>query len=194
MSCFGGGKKKKPINNEAFKIILVGDSNVGKSSLLWRFCENAFKETNAGFTTVDFKSKMLTVQDQLLNLHVWDTAGMERHRAITSNFYRGADGILLVYDVNEEGTFTNMRLWMQEIHRYASTASKVLVGNKIDLEKRAVAASAGKEYADGLQIPFIETSAKSGEEVEAAFRRLLEDVLQKQLGSSSSAVRPASSD
>eukprot|EP00026_Physarum_polycephalum_P012291 Phypoly_transcript_12585.p1 GENE.Phypoly_transcript_12585~~Phypoly_transcript_12585.p1 ORF type:complete len:149 (+),score=17.15 Phypoly_transcript_12585:183-629(+) len=145
MSCFGSGNKKKPVNSEAFKIILIGDANVGKSSLLGRFCDNVFKETGAGFTTVDYKSKMTTVNKKLLKLHVWDTAGMERFRTITSNFYRGADGILLVYDVNKEESFTNMRLWMQEIQRYATGASKILVGNKIDLDgQRVVESSTAK--------------------------------------------------
>lgn len=167
-----------------FKLLLIGDSSVGKSSLLLRFCDNIYTEGPATIYNVDFKTKTINVDNKPVQLQVWDTAGQERFRTITSSFYRGAHGIIVVYDITDQGTFNNVKLWMQEIQRYAAaTVVKMLVGNKIDLaERRVIGTSTAKEYADGLSIPFLETSAKTGHEVENAFQKLTEEVLKQQSG------------
>jgi len=169
-----------------FKLLLIGDSAVGKSCLLLRFAEETYQDGTINMTSVEFKTKIITVDGRQVQLQVWDTAGQERFRTITSSFYRGAHGIIVVYDITEQGTFNNVKLWMQEIQRYASASvSKMLVGNKADLEERRVVPTAtAKEYADGIAIPFAETSAKTGLSVEAAFHRITSDVLRAQGGAS----------
>jgi len=167
-----------------FKLLLIGDSSVGKSSILLRFCDNTYQEGTVNLTNLDFKTKNITVDNKPVQLQVWDTAGQERFRTITSSFYRGAHGIIVVYDITDQGTFNNVKLWMQEIQRYASsTVCKMLVGNKYDLDdRRVIGTSTAKEYADGLAIPFLETSAKTGHEIENAFQKLTDEVLRQHAG------------
>jgi len=165
-------------------LLLIGDSAVGKSSLLLRFCDNAFQEGNVNLTSVDFKTKNLTIEGKTVQLQVWDTAGQERFRTITSSFYRGAHGIIVVYDIADQTSFNNVKLWMQEIQRYASAGvCRMLVGNKVDLaDHRAIEFNTAKEYADNLSIPFSETSAKTGTEVDKVFEKLTLEILRQQIG------------
>jgi len=180
-----------------FKLLLIGDSSVGKSSLLLRFCDNLFQEGTVNLTSVDFKTKNLTIDGKTVSLQVWDTAGQERFRTITSSFYRGAHGIIVVYDISDQTTFNNVKLWMQEIQRYASAGvCKMLVGNKVDMAEanRAVEFNTAKEYADNLSISFAETSAKTGHEVEKVFEKVTLEILRQQIGgwgstSSSNVIR-----
>jgi len=167
-----------------FKLLLIGDSAVGKSSLLLRFCDNAFQEGTVNLTSVDFKSKNITIDGKTVQLQVWDTAGQERFRTITSSFYRGAHGIIVVYDITDQGTFNNVKLWMQEIQRYASAGvCRMLVGNKVDLaDRRVIEYNTAKEYADSLSISFAETSAKTGQEVEKVFEKLAIEIMRQQVG------------
>ena len=113
-----------------------------------------------------------------MKLQIWDTAGQERFRTITSSYYRGAHGIIVVYDVTDADTFANVRQWLQEIDRYACEGvNKLLVGNKSDLEgKKVVEYAAAKEFADGLGIPFLETSAKNATNVEQAFLTMAKQI------------------
>jgi len=163
-----------------FKLLLIGDSSVGKSSLLLRFCDNVFQEGTVNLTSVDFKTKNIIIDGKTVQLQVWDTAGQERFRTITSSFYRGAHGIIVVYDISDQASFNNVKLWMQEIQRYAAGGvCKMLVGNKVDLEdRRVISTSTVKDYAEGLGISFIETSAKTGQDVDKAFERLATEIVQ----------------
>jgi Ras-related protein Rab-1A len=167
-----------------FKLLLIGDSSVGKSSLLLRFCDNTFQEGTVNLTSVDFKTKNLTIDGKTIQLQVWDTAGQERFRTITSSFYRGAHGVIVVYDISDQATFNNVKLWMQEIQRYASAGvCRMLVGNKVDLsDRRVVEYNTAKEYADGLSIPFSETSSKTGQEVDKVFEKLSLEIMRQQVG------------
>jgi len=167
-----------------FKLLLIGDSSVGKSSLLLRFCDNTFQEGTVNLTSVEFKTKNLTIDGKTIQLQVWDTAGQERFRTITSSFYRGAHGIIVVYDISDQATFNNVKLWMQEIQRYASAGvCRMLVGNKVDLaDRRVVEYNTAKEYADGLSIPFSETSSKTGQEVDKVFEKLSLEIMRQQVG------------
>lgn len=167
-----------------FKLLLIGDSSVGKSSLLLRFCDNTFQEGTVNLTSVDFKTKNLTIDGKAIQLQVWDTAGQERFRTITSSFYRGAHGIIVVYDISDQATFNNVKLWMQEIQRYASAGvCRMLVGNKVDLsDRRVVEYNTAKEYADGLSIPFSETSSKTGQEVDKVFEKVSLEIMRQQVG------------
>jgi len=153
-----------------FKILLIGDPSVGKSCLLLRFVDDTYAETYST-VGVDFKIRTIELQGKTIKLQIWDTAGHERFRAITSSYYRGAHGIFVVYDVTNSDSFTNVKNWLQEIDHYASEGvNKVLVGNKSDLtHNKVVEYDMAKTFADQLSIPFFETSAKDNSNVGQAF-------------------------
>lgn len=154
-----------------FKLLLIGDSGVGKSCLLLRFADDTYTESYISTIGVDFKIRTVDLDGKTIKLQIWDTAGQERFRTITSSYYRGAHGIIVVYDITDAESFNNVKQWLHEIDRYASeNVNKLLVGNKSDLTtKRAVTYDQGKEFADSLGIEFIETSAKNATNVEKAF-------------------------
>lgn len=154
-----------------FKLLLIGDSGVGKSCLLLRFADDTYTDSYISTIGVDFKIRTIELEGKTVKLQIWDTAGQERFRTITSSYYRGAHGIIIVYDVTDLDTFNNVRQWLEEINRYASeNVNKLLVGNKCDLTtKKVVDYTTAKEYADSLQIPFLEASAKNATNVEQAF-------------------------
>mmetsp|Transcript_49192 Transcript_49192/g.76788 ORF Transcript_49192/g.76788 Transcript_49192/m.76788 type:complete len:198 (-) Transcript_49192:348-941(-) len=154
-----------------FKLLLIGDSGVGKSCLLLRFADDTYTESYISTIGVDFKIRTLELDGKTIKLQIWDTAGQERFRTITSSYYRGANGIIVVYDVTDNESFNNVKQWMNEIDKYASDkVNKMLVGNKCDLtSKKVVDYDTGKELADSLGIPFLETSAKNSTNVEQAF-------------------------
>ncbi|KAI0781504.1 GTP-binding protein ypt1 [Trametes elegans] len=154
-----------------FKLLLIGDSGVGKSCLLLRFAEDSFTESYLSTIGVDFKIRTIELEGKTVKLQIWDTAGQERFRTIAAAYYRGAHGIIMVYDVTEQETFNNVKGWITEIEKYASEGVKrLIIGNKSDLvERKVVEYSAAKEFADSLSIPFIETSAKNSTNVEEAF-------------------------
>ncbi|XP_031113836.1 ras-related protein RIC1-like [Ipomoea triloba] len=154
-----------------FKLLLIGDSGVGKSCLLLRFADNTYLDSYISTIGVDFKIRTVEQGGKTIKLQIWDTAGQERFRTITSSYYRGAHGIIVVYDVTDEDSYNNIKEWLNEINRYASeTVNKLLVGNKCDLaSKRAVSYETAKAFADEIGIPFMETSAKDATNVEQAF-------------------------
>lgn len=154
-----------------FKLLLIGDSGVGKSCLLLRFADDTYTESYITTIGVDFKIRTVEIDTKTIKLQIWDTAGQERFRTITSSYYRGAHGIIVVYDVTDAESFNNVKQWLHEIDRYASeNVNKLLVGNKSDLvAKRAVTFEQGQEFANSLGIDFVETSAKNSTNVEKAF-------------------------
>ncbi|KAH9890492.1 GTP-binding protein ypt1 [Cubamyces lactineus] len=185
-----------------FKLLLIGDSGVGKSCLLLRFAEDAFTDSYLSTIGVDFKIRTIELDGKTVKLQIWDTAGQERFRTIAAAYYRGAHGIIMVYDVTEMETFTNVKGWLQEIEKYASeTVKKLIIGNKSDLvERKVVEYSIAKEFADSLSIPFIETSAKNSTNVEEAFTlmaKTIRDDLDTQTedtgGSKSNSITPGRS-
>jgi len=161
-----------------FKILLIGDSGVGKSCLLLRFADDTYTESYISTIGVDFKIRTIELDSKTIKLQIWDTAGQERFRTITSSYYRGAHGIIVVYDVTDQVSFNNVKQWLQEIDRYAcENVNKLLVGNKCDLStKKVVDYNTAKEFADGLGIPFLETSAKNATNVEQAFTTMAADI------------------
>ncbi|ETN84184.1 Ras family protein, partial [Necator americanus] len=161
-----------------FKLLLIGDSGVGKSCLLLRFADDTYTESYISTIGVDFKIRTIELDGKTIKLQIWDTAGQERFRTITSSYYRGAHGIIVVYDITDQESFNNVKQWLQEIDRYAcENVNKLLVGNKCDLTaKRAVETQAAKDYADQLGIPFLETSAKSSTNVEQAFLTMASEI------------------
>eukprot|EP01064_Diplonema_japonicum_P023057 TRINITY_DN33512_c0_g1_i1.p2 TRINITY_DN33512_c0_g1~~TRINITY_DN33512_c0_g1_i1.p2 ORF type:complete len:204 (+),score=52.28 TRINITY_DN33512_c0_g1_i1:50-661(+) len=154
-----------------FKLLLIGDSGVGKSCLLLRFADDTYTESYISTIGVDFKIRTIELDGKTIKLQIWDTAGQERFRTITASYYRGAHGIIIVYDVTDAETFNNVKTWLKEIEKYATdNVSKLLVGNKSDMVvKKAVDHGTAKDYAESLGIPFLETSAKNAINVEQAF-------------------------
>ncbi|CAN1275983.1 Ras-related protein RABC2a [Linum perenne] len=166
----------------SFKFLLIGDSSVGKSSLLVSFISTTSVEDDLAPTIgVDFKIKQLTVAGKRLKLTIWDTAGQERFRTLTSSYYRNAQGIILVYDVTRRVTFTNLSdVWAKEVELYRTNQDcvKMLVGNKVDKDSdRAVTREEGMELAKQLGCLFLECSAKTRENVEQCFEELALKVL-----------------
>eukprot|EP00802_Teleaulax_amphioxeia_P015718 Tamp_15814.p2 GENE.Tamp_15814~~Tamp_15814.p2 ORF type:complete len:211 (+),score=46.47 Tamp_15814:726-1358(+) len=163
------------------KLLLIGDSGVGKSCLLLRFSDDQFTTSFITTIGIDFKIRTIDEQGKRLKLQIWDTAGQERFRTITTAYYRGAMGILLVYDVTDEQSFNNIRNWMRQIQQHASeNVNKVLVGNKCDmLDKKVVETSRGQALADEFGIKFYETSAKKNLNVDQAFTDIARDVMRR---------------
>ncbi|XP_071495572.1 ras-related protein Rab-18-B-like [Diadema antillarum] len=162
------------------KILIIGESGVGKSSLLLRFTDDTFDPEQAATIGVDFKVKTLTVDGNKAKLAIWDTAGQERFRTLTPSYYRGAQGVILVYDVSNQMTFDRLGQWLNELDTYSTKADiiKMLVGNKIDMEKREVSREQGLKFARKHSCLFIEASAKTRDGVQCAFEELVEKIIQ----------------
>lgn len=174
-----------------FKILLVGDSGVGKSSLLLRFVDDMFNETFISTIGVDFKIRNVRIEDKEIKMQIWDTAGQERFRTITSSYYRGAHGIIVVYDSTDLATFTNAKMWLSEIERYSSgQVVQLLVGNKSDLkDKRQVELETAEAFAKQYKMLFKETSAKDSSGVEEAFMALVKEIFEKRANSGPSPAK-----
>ncbi|KAL7676876.1 hypothetical protein ACOME3_003124 [Neoechinorhynchus agilis] len=164
-----------------FKLLLIGDSGVGKSCLLLRFADNVYTDSFVSTIGVDFKIKTTEVDGKTAKLQIWDTAGQERFKTITSSYYRGAQGIIIVYDVTDLESFNHIKTWLEDIERYAyPNVCKLIVGNKCDLTAgRAVDFNTAKEFADSLNIPLIETSAKCSINVEVAFKKMTTEIMKQ---------------
>lgn len=163
-----------------FKIVLIGDSGVGKSNLLSRFARNEFNLESKATIGVEFAQKTVKIDGKNVKAQIWDTAGQERYRAITSAYYRGAVGALLVYDVCKANTFENVEKWLKELKDHADSQTVVLlVGNKADLRHlRMIKAEEASAFSLKHQIGFLETSALEGTGVEKAFEYVLNQVYQ----------------
>lgn len=162
-----------------FKLLLIGDSGVGKSSLLLRFADNSYTGNYITTIGVDFKIRTITIDNQRVKLQIWDTAGQERFRTITSTYYRGTHGVVVVYDVTNANTFKSIQRWLIEIDQYCSSVSKILVGNKNDDESRKVVSTdeAGN-LAQSYGIELVETSAKDDINVEDVFVKITKSMLR----------------
>jgi len=163
------------------RLLTLGDSGAGKSSLLLRYTQNEFSTDYMPTIGIDFRLKTVEMKGKTIKVQVWDTAGQERFRTITHNYYRGAYGIALVYDVTMQSSFDNIRKWIQDVQTYAeSSVNIVLIGNKCDLtDKRVVETEKGRELAKEYGIPFFETSAKADINVQEAFSALVKQVCDR---------------
>lgn len=166
-----------------FKLLLIGDSGVGKTCILFRFSDDAFNTTFISTIGIDFKIKTIELQGKKIKLQIWDTAGQERFHTITTSYYRGAMGIMLVYDITQEKTFDNISKWLRNIEEHANEdVEKMILGNKCDMDdRRIVSKERGEQIAKEHGIRFLETSAKTNINIEQAFYNLAEDILKKQL-------------
>ncbi|TYH94536.1 hypothetical protein ES332_A12G048100v1 [Gossypium tomentosum] len=176
-----------------FKVVLIGDSGVGKSNLLSRFTRNEFCLESKSTIGVEFATRTLQVEGRTVKAQIWDTAGQERYRAITSAYYRGALGALLVYDVTKPTTFENVSRWLKELRDHVdSNIVIMMIGNKTDLKHlRAVATEDGQSYAEKEGLSFIETSALEAINVEKAFQTILSEIYRKISKKSLSSDEPA---
>jgi len=163
------------------KLLLIGDSGVGKSCLLLRFSDDSFTTSFITTIGIDFKIKTIELEGKRIKLQIWDTAGQERFRTITTAYYRGAMGILLVYDVTDEQSFQNIRNWIRNIEQHAAdNVDKILVGNKCDMETEKVVEHArGQGLADEYSIKFFETSAKQNINVVESFEAIAKDIKKR---------------
>ncbi|XP_046857026.1 ras-related protein Rab-8A-like [Xenia sp. Carnegie-2017] len=164
-----------------FKLLLIGDSGVGKTCVLFRFSEDAFNSTFISTIGIDFKIRTIELDGKKIKLQIWDTAGQERFRTITTAYYRGAMGIMLVYDITNEKSFDNIKNWIRNIEEHASSdVEKMVLGNKCDMDdRRQVSKTRGEQLALEYGIKFMETSAKASINVEEAFFALARDIKAK---------------
>lgn len=170
-----------------FKVVIIGDTNVGKTGLLGRYLNNEFTDCTKATVGVEFGAKKLRIKDCNVKLQIWDTAGQERYRSITNAYYKGAKGALVVYDITQKSTFESVDKWIKEVKIMGEQdLIIVLVGNKSDLEeKRQVSINEGKQKALNLGIAFIETSAKISTNVDKVFEdisyQITENILANQI-------------
>jgi Ras-related protein Rab-1A len=166
-----------------FKVLLLGNSNVGKSSLFLRFVDDIWNDTFVPTIGVDFKIKTFDIDEKKIKMQIWDTAGQERFKNITASYYRGGNGVLVVYDITDRDSFENLNSWLIEIEKNANkNVYKLLIGNKSDLEdKRKVTYQEGKDFATSNGMQFIETSAKTDSKVKDAFELLTQEIIKASL-------------
>ncbi|GAA0143601.1 small GTPase [Lithospermum erythrorhizon] len=173
-----GGYRTDDDYDYLFKVVLIGDSGVGKSNLLSRFSRNEFSLESKSTIGVEFATRSIQVNDKVVKAQIWDTAGQERYRAITSAYYRGAVGALLVYDVTRHVTFENVERWLKELRDHTDTNIVImLVANKADLRHlRAVSTQDAQSFCEKENLFFMETSALESLNVENAFTQVLTQI------------------
>ena len=166
-----------------FKVLLLGNINVGKSALVIRFVDDIWNDNFVPINGVDFRLKKLEIDKKKIKMQIWDNQGQERFKTVLPSYYRGVHGILLVYDVTEKDSFNNLNFWLMEIEKNANkNVLKVLIGNKIDLEdKRIISYNEGKEFADMHGLKFVETSVKKNKNVREAFEILGREIMAANL-------------
>ena len=157
-----------------FKVLLVGNSDVGKSSLILRYVDQIWNDVFVPTIGVDFKVKSLEIENKSIKLQIWDTAGQERFRNVISSYFKGAHGILLIFDITSRDSFKELENWLAEVEKNASTQIlKILIGNKYDLEEeREISKDEGEAFAMRNGMQYIETSAKINTNVNEAFEAL----------------------
>ena len=166
-------------NKIKLKFLILGDSDVGKTSLLLKYIDNYFPESHLATIGVEFKTKDVECKGYKIHLQLWDTAGQERFRSITKSYFRNANGVIFVYDITNKNTFKNLKDWVRDSEANDSGFKRIILGNKFDLQnKRQVNFQEAKEWADKKQIEIMEVSAKLGTNVNKAIMRLAEICLE----------------
>ena len=164
-----------------FKVVLVGDSFVGKTNIMSKYLKNEFHDDSKATVGVEFGSKQFIIEGHTIKAQIWDTAGQERYKAITSAYYKGAKGAFIVYDITRKNSFESVEKWVSDVTAVADKKiTVVLIGNKCDLEdQRQVTKEQGEEKSSKLEIAFLETSAFSGENLEKAFEMMMNEIYKK---------------
>lgn len=176
-----------------YKVLLLGDSTVGKTCFLLKYTDKIFKEVHMTTVGLDYRLKTMTLKNgKNVKLQIWDTAGQDRFRSITKNYYKGAHGIIVVYDITSFASFDNVKNWISQIREEVTSNVVIYIaGNKIDLEEeRKVQTEEGKKLAEEYGFPFVETSAKDGTNINEAFEDLVEriDSIFGKLGTSNAEI------
>ncbi|CAI8039448.1 Ras-related protein Rab-10 [Geodia barretti] len=184
MASLGGGHQQvvpKKAYDLLFKLLLIGDSGVGKTCVLFRYADDTFNTTFISTIGIDFKIKTIELEGKKIKLQIWDTAGQERFHTITTSYYRGAMGIILVYDITNQKSFDNIQKWLNNIEMHASAdVERLLIGNKCDWEtRRTIPTATGNQLASNQGISFLETSAKTNHNIDEAFETLARQILKK---------------
>ena len=163
----------------SLKILLIGDSQVGKTSLLLKYTEHVFPEEHIATIGVEYKDKFIVKDNYNIRLQIWDTAGQERFHSITKNIYRNANGVLFVYDITNQESFNNIKNWIKDLQNVGNDIKGVIIGNKLDLEqKRDVSKEDLEEIGKKNKMPFLETSAKQNINVNEGFDLLVNELLK----------------
>ena len=165
-----------------FKLLVVGESGVGKTCMLLRFADDNFEENFLSTIGVDFKVKLITVNDKKVKLQIWDSAGQERFRNITASYYRNCSAIIIVFDITNHDSYDKVSDWIEEVRRFVPNAPLLLVGNKCDLEeKRQVSYDEGMALAEKMGLLYIETSAKTAHNIEETFVQMSKKLIAESL-------------
>jgi small GTP-binding protein len=160
------------------KLLLIGDTSVGKTSMILKYTDNKFPETHIATIGVEYKSKTIYTDKYKITLNIWDTSGQERFKSITKNFFRNTNGVLFVYDITSYKSFSNIKNWMKDSEMYEKFDS-IICGNKVDLDSlREVQFETLKEFGLKQKIPYIETSAKDGVGINEAFKMITEQIIK----------------
>lgn len=157
------------------KVVMIGDPDVGKSCMLLSFSDGTFTDSYLSTIGVDFRHRVLKLEDRSVKVQVWDTAGHERYRTITTAYYRGANAIVLVYDVTQKESFNHVADWLCDVRKVVPESLVVLAANKIDLCDRVVSTKEGESLAEELGTTYIEVSAKTGANIDQLFRDIAYD-------------------
>jgi small GTP-binding protein len=173
---------EKSDSRDQIKVMILGNQAVGKSSIMLRYTDDIFHYNMMGTAGVDIKKKMIKVGDDNMKVMIYDTAGHDRFRQITKNLYKGAQGIMLVYDVSDKKTFENISYWMDHIKNNADVGVEIiLIGNKIDITNREVSVEDGIALSNKFKVPIVETSALTGINVDSAFLTLVQNICNKDM-------------
>ena len=173
-------EKNDDNNNElSIKILIIGDSQVGKTSLLLNYIDKIFPEEHISTIGVEYKEKFIKKDDFNIKLQVWDTAGQERFRSITKSIYRNTNGVLFVYDITNKESFVNVKNWIKDTENMDKDIKGVIIGNKIDLEeKRVIAKEDLEEIGNKFKMPVLEVSAKNGININESFDKLVDELFK----------------
>ena len=167
-----------------FKILLLGDWSVGKTCFLMRYTENTFNDIHLSTIGIDYKFKSLTLDDgQKLKIQIWDTAGQERYKSITKSYIKGANGIILIYDVTSKKSFEGIQNWVKQLKELPSRICIAIAANKIDKDNRVISTDEGTKFSKEIGYPFFETSAKDGTNIDECFDSLIKQIYNNYINS-----------
>eukprot|EP00828_Plagiopyla_frontata_P014598 TRINITY_DN1909_c0_g4_i1.p1 TRINITY_DN1909_c0_g4~~TRINITY_DN1909_c0_g4_i1.p1 ORF type:complete len:213 (+),score=41.00 TRINITY_DN1909_c0_g4_i1:106-744(+) len=181
--------KREPTYDYLVKLLIIGDSGVGKTNILLRICDNKYVESHLTTIGIDFKIKTIEVDKKKIKMQIWDTAGQDRFKTITQTYYKGAMGIILTYSINDRNSFSHIENWMEQIRSNANeNVCLMLVANKVDLPNRVVEVSEGEQLASNYNIPFMETSAKNNINITELFEAMARQIKNNILDSEETSV------